>query len=279
MESFRPHERPDGTPNPGTMWLESIRSGVSSTAELFSDIESFTTTPMDDNTISAPGRRLRIEEAPANYSSVTPEEMPLSHETLVPDNTRVTEHKERRSKNSRLKRLHWWWFWELGGITISVCCMIALLVLLPYLDNRPLNDWQFLVSPNTMISTFITVAKTSMLLAVAEAISQLKWHNFKKSKRPLSELDLFDAASRGPWGAFVFVIRMTGKPGALFAILGAFVVVASLTMEPFAQQIMSFESRRINSTQDVASFSISRVWNNIDGGKGHLPSAQLDFRR
>lgn len=236
-----------------------MSSAASSTAEIFSDIESFTTTPMNDDTIPALGHRLRIEEAPANYSSVTPEETPLSHETLVPDDTRFSEQIERYSKFSRLKRLHWWWFWELGGVAISVCCVVALLILLPYLDNRPLNAWQFLVAPNTMISTFITVAKTSMLLAVAEAISQLKWRNFKKSKRPLRELDLFDAASRGPWGAFVFVIRMTREPGALHAILGAFVVVASLTMEPFAQQILSFESRRVNSAQDVASFSMRHV--------------------
>lgn len=228
--------------------------------------------PRDETTTSAPessSSRLPADESTDNPQG-TPEMRVILEETPVPDDARVTGSTGEHSNISRLRRLHWWWFWELSGITTSVCCMIAILILLPYLDNRPLNDWQFLMAPNTMISTFITVAKTSMLLAVTEGISQLKWHYFKIKERSLSELDLFDAASRGPWGAFIFIIRMVREPGTLFPMIGAFVVVASLTMEPFAQQILSFESRRVNSTEDTAYFSIRRVWDDTINGRYHI---------
>lgn len=205
-------------------------------------------------------------EDPPDRLPATPETQLLSQENLVHHGPK-DESPEKRPNASRIRRLHWWWFWEPGGITLSVCCMIAILVLLPYLNQRPLNDWHFLMAPNTMISTFITVAKTSMLLSVAEGVSQLKWQYFKKSRRPLRELDIFDGASRGPWGAAMFIIRMARTRGALVAMLGAFVVVTSLTMEPFAQQIISFEVRRIQSGDDVASFSILRFWNGTGEGR------------
>lgn len=205
-------------------------------------------------------------DRPTTNLTVTQEMQLLSEETLIADSSTVVEISDKRPHTSRLRRLHWWWFWELGGITLSVSCMIAILILLPYLDDLSLNDWHFLMAPNTMISTCITVAKTSMLLSVAEGISQSKWQYFKKSGTPLRELDIFDGASRGPWGALMFLRHMMTKRRALLAMLGAFVVIASLTMEPFAQQILSYETRPLESDQETASFSIVREWNDTMAG-------------
>ncbi|KAF2086180.1 hypothetical protein K490DRAFT_17586, partial [Saccharata proteae CBS 121410] len=93
-----------------------------------------------------------------------------------------------------------WWLWEIGGMILSLACMAAIIAVLPYMDNRPLSEFKLSIAPNTLISTFITIAKTAMLLPVAEGISQLKWVYFQTRSRPLDELDRFDEASRGPWG-------------------------------------------------------------------------------
>lgn len=143
------------------------------------------------------------------------------------------------------RRTQGWWLWEISGTVLSIACMVAILIILPYLDNSPLNDWRFSVAPSTMISTFITVAKTSMLLAVAAGISQLKWQHFHEETRPLYELNIYDEATRGPWGALAFIFRMRLRTGTLLASLGAFVILFSLTMEPFAQQILSMQTRYI----------------------------------
>ena len=47
----------------------------------------------------------------------------------------------------------------------------------------------------------MTVAKAALLLPVAECISQLKWIYFQEQARTLEHIDLFDRASRGPFGA------------------------------------------------------------------------------
>lgn len=202
-----------------------------------------TSSNADSTTIFSQNEGARASNPTANdadtdqftHSTATQEMQLLSEETLTSGSQTGIGISDKRSRTSRLRRLHWWWFWELGGITLSVSCMIAILILLPYLDDLSLNDWHFLMAPNTMISTCITVAKTSMLLSVAEGISQSKWQYFKKGGTPLRELDIFDGASRGPWGALMFLRHMVTKRRALLAVLGAFVVISSLTMEPFAQ--------------------------------------------
>lgn len=121
------------------------------------------------------------------------------------------------------------WVWEVVGAALSISCIISLLILLPYLEESSLAKWQFVMSPNTTISTFIIISKTSMLLAVAAGISQLKWVHFASTKRQISDLDIFDEASRGPWGDFNLIIRMKGR--SALASVGAFVVVVSLAMD------------------------------------------------
>ena len=67
-----------------------------------------------------------------------------------------------------------------------------------------------------------TVAKAACLLAVTTAISQLKWLWFRREKqekgRLLTDLELFDSASRGPWGALVLMVKLKGWYAIRFAI-------------------------------------------------------------
>lgn len=134
------------------------------------------------------------------------------------------------------------WVWELCGICISIFCMIAIIVTLPNFNGHPLADWNFVLSPNTLVSTFITVSKTSMLLVVAEGISQLKWSYFTTGPHSIAELQHFDAASRGPWGSLVFLLGT--KKHAIIASLGAFITIAALAMDLFGQQIVSFKTQQ-----------------------------------
>lgn len=148
------------------------------------------------------------------------------------------------------------WAWEMCGMVLSVSCMVAIIATLPFLSEHPLSDWQFSLAPNTMISTFITVMKTSMLLVVAEGIGQLKWTYFVADAHPIVELQRFDVASRGPWGSLTLLLHPDKKRA--LASVGAFITIAALAMDPFGQQIISFETRHVprndtGSTIPVAS--------------------------
>ncbi|KAF2136026.1 uncharacterized protein K452DRAFT_149349 [Aplosporella prunicola CBS 121167] len=141
------------------------------------------------------------------------------------------------------------WPWELSGIVLSIACMIAIIVLLPLIHDKPLSKWPVSVPPNTILSAFITVIKSSMLLVVAESISELKWLHFEKtaSGRPLDDLEHFDRASRGPWGSVLFLYHVRGR--SLFVCLGAFITIVALAMEPFGQLIISYETRYVPGHQ------------------------------
>lgn len=107
-----------------------------------------------------------------------------------------------------------------------------------------------------MISILITVAKASMLLAVAVGISQLKLGHFQKV-RPLYELNVFDEAARAPWGALEFLVWLGARKGTVTTTLGAFVVFSSLTMEPLAQQLITFCTRNVLQEGETPSLSIA----------------------
>lgn len=114
--------------------------------------------------------------------------------------------------------------------------MIGILSTLSCLDNHSLSEWPLLLAPNTMISPFVTVTKTSMLLRIAERISQLKWSYFQEMAHSVAKLQDFDEASRGPWGSLMFLF--CAKRWALVASLGAFIMIAALAMDPLGQHIV-----------------------------------------
>ena len=80
-----------------------------------------------------------------------------------------------------------------------------------------------------------------MLFAVTECIGQAKWLLFRKRSESLTDFYSIDEASRGPWSAFRLLFRIRGR--ATLASLGALVVVLSLAVDPFTQQVLSYPLR------------------------------------
>ena len=109
----------------------------------------------------------------------------------------------------------------------SIALTIALIIVLYVYDDRVLPSWPWgitvraaITSPaytlihqlNALVSLLVTAAKSMLLLAVAEGISQYKWlHYISASPRPLSNMQTFDSASRGPWGAIKMLASI--RPG------------------------------------------------------------------
>lgn len=77
-----------------------------------------------------------------------------------------------------------------------------------------------------------------MLLATMECVSQSKWLLFRDRPQKLIDFHIIDEASRGPYGAMTLLFRMRGR--AILASAGAFIIFASLAVEPFTQQVLSY---------------------------------------
>ncbi|KAI1081460.1 hypothetical protein F5B20DRAFT_65613 [Whalleya microplaca] len=82
-----------------------------------------------------------------------------------------------------------------------------------------------------------------MLVPVASCISQLKWSHFSLYPRRLVDLQLFDSASRGPWGSAVFLWNLCFRVRILVTIGFVFVTIVALGIDASAQQVLNFPIR------------------------------------
>lgn len=157
------------------------------------------------------------------------------------------------------------WLWEILSAIFSLLCVGAVVVILIYMDGKLLEDWEFSISPNSLVSVFMTLAKTAMLVIVAESIGQLKWSYIQEKAHPMSDLCSFDEASRAPWGATKLVWKIRWH--AIAASAGGLITVASLAMDPFTQQVIGTQSTTRNVTGSIAQIQNARAWD-FDGDMG-----------
>lgn len=75
-------------------------------------------------------------------------------------------------------------------------------------EDRPLPEWPLSITINALISVMSTISTSALILVVSSVIGQGGWSSLSRSPEPLSHLELYDQATRGPLGAFVFLIRI-----------------------------------------------------------------------
>jgi Protein of unknown function (DUF3176) len=148
----------------------------------------------------------------------------------------------------------WWWWWEIGTTIASIASMASIIGVLLRANNKPLADWSFYWSPNSVLSTLTAIGKSCMMVAVTESISQLKWLQFEKP-RTLRDIELFDAASRGPNGAIWFLLKLRGK--ALVAAGGAIITILALGIDPVTQMVLAFPIDTMELHNETASLGVA----------------------
>lgn len=147
-----------------------------------------------------------------------------------------------------------WWLLELSSMLLSLASAAAIVGVLAHYQDRPLSEWPYRITINTLISFLNSLAKGAVLLVVASAVSQLKWLWFHQSKaKSLKDIQLFDNASRGPLGALQLILH---APKGVLASFCSLVIIVSFGMDPFTQQVLSFPQRAV----DGLSATIGRAW-------------------
>ena len=102
---------------------------------------------------------------------------------------------------------------------------------------------------NAIVSVLATAFQSSLINAVAGAISQLKWCHYTR-KRKLLDIQDFDDASRGPWGSIV--MHLNWKYWRSLASTGALITLLALAYGLFVQQILKYPVRQTQSRSDAA---------------------------
>lgn len=102
-----------------------------------------------------------------------------------------------------------WWMWELFGIFGSAATLIAIVVILAKHNRAQQPEWKH-ASLNSLVSGLSTLAKVFTLFPTTRALGQMKWIWFASENRKLSDLAIFDAASRGATGSVELLWSLRG---------------------------------------------------------------------
>ncbi|KAI1152467.1 hypothetical protein F4825DRAFT_307815 [Nemania diffusa] len=148
-------------------------------------------------------------------------------------------------------RHSWWWWWDIMALVTYLILIIGLVILLKSIDNKPLRSWVIPIQPNTVIAALATVSKAALLVPIASCLSQLKWHHFTSAPRKLADLQLFDQASRGPWGSLVFLFQVSSRLRALVAVGFSLLTILALGLDASTQQLLKFPTQETELTDDI----------------------------
>lgn len=142
------------------------------------------------------------------------------------------------------------WIVELSCVVVAIGAMAGMIGMLSYLNNSTLDAWTLKISPNTILAILANLCKAVMVTVIATCIAQLRWPYFASAPQPLADFDTFDGATRGPWGALKFMFAVPFTRGRLSSIasFAAVLMVFSVAIDPFAQQMLKYETDSVPTT-------------------------------
>ena len=265
MDSPTPHSN-------GGHWLLPLQNeGAEPTAG--QRLPPSTQSPTSQSPTSNPRRTTSASQASPNQQSGTPITQSPSHVYPIPSALVPPAHVQSpapgtqplnlpNNATTRHKRIPkvilWWWWWEIGSAFLSTGCIIAIVIILFKIADKPLQDWSLPIQPNSLIAVLTTIGKTAMMVSVVSCLSQLKFRHFASSQ-PLQHLQLFDDASRGPWGSLMMILSIHKRNPLAVAL--ALITIVGLGIEPSAQQILDFRSDWTVVKNVTAELSVASHYN------------------
>lgn len=124
-----------------------------------------------------------------------------------------------------------WWLWEILSALIAILSSTLIVVILIIFDSSALPDWPSVftvgciilrcspstktencVKINSTISFLAVIAKLAITSALGASISQSKWLWYRQEEpRPLTDLQIFEDASKGPLGALALLFGLKAR--------------------------------------------------------------------
>ncbi|KAH4385309.1 hypothetical protein HBI24_128470 [Parastagonospora nodorum] len=130
------------------------------------------------------------------------------------------------------------WLFEVLSWCVSATSMAAVVGIYVHLKDQPISSSRSAVLL-MMANVLGKVASAALIVPTTEALGQLKWNWFHKSNA-MWDFEIFDKATRGPWGAAMLLFRTKGRS---LAALGALLIVLLLAIDTFFQQVVDLPER------------------------------------
>ncbi|KAI1342817.1 hypothetical protein F5Y15DRAFT_269493 [Xylariaceae sp. FL0016] len=141
------------------------------------------------------------------------------------------------------------WTLEIVTIIIAFGAVASIMGVLARFNGHALPEWPYYITLNALIALLATVTTATMTISLQNGLSQLKWIRFKEARAPLSDMEIFDEASRGTWGAMKL---LASARGGFLGSFGAVVAIIALALGPFAQQIVTYQTRTVESPEGAS---------------------------
>ncbi|KAF2473179.1 uncharacterized protein BDR25DRAFT_129425 [Lindgomyces ingoldianus] len=213
---------------------------------------------------------------PPNQHSATVELNPLSSRyssALESPFFSPRTHDSRRRWKWKLRNFaSKFWLWEMFACLISLGVAGVIYWQLKTLDGQLIWYWDYGWSPTSGLAFAVTITKASMMIPVASALGQLKWHWFRTSRK-LDGMEHFDEASRGVLGSLRLLWRL--KFWRL-ASVGAFITICTLSLDALSQnavQVISVPSNTYGCY--VARTNTFNVSSRFSQRKKDLPPSDM----
>ncbi|TQV90916.1 short-chain dehydrogenase [Cordyceps javanica] len=145
--------------------------------------------------------------------------------------------KAKAQKNPSLFK---YWVLELICFFLAAAAVLVIHVILWRYNHRPVPDWPYGLSVNTLLSILSTVLRACLLAVLASIMGQAKWTWLHGGPRPIDDLQTFDQASRGLFGALLIIKLLAQRFSQSFVpLLSVIVIIFSVAIGPFVQQAVA----------------------------------------
>ena len=151
------------------------------------------------------------------------------------------------------------WIPELVSLTLSILSLAATIGLVSSQHNRPLRNVFGAVTLNAAVAILTSAFKASMIMPVAEVISELKWLWFASGSQKLKDMEEYDRASRGPRGSLQLLFWQF--PKNKLACLAAAITILSLGTDAVTQSIVQTYPCLVDSDWPTSTANILRTNN------------------
>jgi hypothetical protein len=133
----------------------------------------------------------------------------------------LSSRSEQTSSDAAVRSVRYWmlgrwphaltWWWEIWACIGSLVAVAATAGLLYAYDGKPQPSWPYGITLNSAVSWLSSMTKSFLLVPSASCISQSIWISYSLKAQKLDRLATYDAASRGPWGAFQLIWTLKAR--------------------------------------------------------------------
>ncbi|KAF4947529.1 hypothetical protein FSARC_13947 [Fusarium sarcochroum] len=142
------------------------------------------------------------------------------------------------------------WLLEILTSFLSLGVLIAITIICLSMHDKPYSEWKARISINTVVSILATAGAAARMHGVRTFISQLKWVHFKKQPQVLRNFQNFDEASRGLYGALLFLFKVKWN----LATIGALITIFQLAFGPLAQQVIDIHQLPVSTPDNKVTY-------------------------